>query len=473
MTNSTIREVDEKKQGRDEVGVVGAGSEAEPGTTCAHVGAFLQHGSTQFRCLLPASLDFAALAEHLPGVALWEPKHRYKLAFVVHSVAVGSHRRHDWKRTDEAHGAPINVTLLRKMLGKGKRDFAKVAVESLVAWGILVQTKNHCAKKHARFYALAPAYASEPCVWRTFHAPNLAKKWAQREQQETEQHLVVSPVHRMIQQNLESVSISALGLTEAAQRAFSSAGEEAAWRMAVDEIAARPARLSTSPLSNRVFHAVANCPRGLRPHLLIDGERTAEVDMACAQFFLLLGLYPKGSAERARYASLFLGDFYRALFAEVCEMGEGALWGGSPSSWDGPEGDALRDAFKLRAIRKVLYERLYPAKVNHAVWRAFSSLAPELSSMIAQRRVSDSSTQEFNWEMQRREAELVLGHVIPSVSSRLPGCKPVSIHDGILCQRRFAEGVKVVLERETERLYGVRPLVRVKAGEQMVDELCS
>jgi hypothetical protein len=39
--------------------------------------------------------------------------------------------------------------------------------------------------------------------------------------------------------------------------------------------------------------------------------------------------------------------------------------------------------------------------------------------------------------MKMRSGELVLGKVVPRIQAELLECRPVTIHDGILCQSRF------------------------------------
>jgi len=191
--------------------------------------------------------------------------------------------------------------------------------------------------------------------------------------------------------------------------------------------------------------------------LRIDGEETIEVDIAHAQPFLLLSLYPSDSSERERYARDVTWEYFYQQIFEHCANRR--PWGGSVKRWE--PGATHRDRFKRHFMEKVLYSRSDTVEKTPQVFNAFGSLYPELAGILALRRVGDGAS-ELAREMQRAEASLVLGRAIPRILRELPGCKPISIHDGILCQNRFAEDVRRIVADVAGEIYKVRPLVRVK-----------
>src|SRR5690606_12225335 len=145
--------------------------------------------------------------------------------------------------------------------------------------------------------------------------------------------------------------------------------------------------------------------------------------------------------------------------------GEGEEWGVERADWHRPGGDALRDAVKVHSIKKLLYQPMRHVCQRRGLWPLFCRHFPTLSSTLAALRFSRAATSDLNRELQQREAGLFLGRIIPRVAAEVPGCLPVSLHDGILCQRRFARDVQRIVEEEAEAIFGVRPLVRIKGAE--------
>jgi hypothetical protein len=101
---------------------------------------------------------------------------------------------------------------------------------------------------------------------------------------------------------------------------------------------------------------------------------------------------------------------------------------------------------------------------HEGLWPAFAEEFPLLAREMASHRLTKNGAREFCCEMQRRESELMLGRIIPRIQREIPECAPVTIHDGILCQRRFVADVRRVMADEAERMLGVRASVKVKAG---------
>lgn len=416
-------------------------------------------------CLLPASLDLDAMTETLPGGALWPAKHRHKLAFAIHTVLREAHRRH--ASNEAAECAPVNVQLLQRLLGKGAKDFAKLALDTLQAWGAIELAKDYSAGRHSRLYRLGEAFRGVPLAWRSFHAPRLAAKLRTHGETETAQCAAADPIRGFILENLRSVTVSNEGVAEAARWPYESQAQQAAWALSLRDLSENPAQLQASELTGRLFHPVANCPSKLRKHLLIAGEPVAEVDVSAAQFFLLLGLYPYPSDERQRFAErVASGLFYEFLCAGV--PAEGNPWRdpGQPINrlWAGPDPEASRSGFKVRAFRKLLYERLYPDTQRAGIWPAFAGEFPELAFILASRRATQAGARLLNQEMQRAEARLVLGRVIPRIRRELPVCRPISIHDAVMCQARFAPAVAGIFETEAKAVYGYAPAVKVKGS---------
>ena len=403
------------------------------------------------------------MAETLPGGVLWPAKHRHKLASVVHTVLREAHRRH--ADEEAADCAPVNVQLLQRLLGKGAKDFAKLALDTLQAWGVIELAKDYSAGRHSRLYRLGEAFRGVPLAWRSFNAQRLAAKLRAHAEAEMARCVGSDPIRGFIAENLRTVTVSAAGVSEAARRPYTSQAKQAAWALSLRDLTENPAQLWASKLTGRLFHPVANCPSKLRQHLLIAGEPVAEVDMSAAQFFLLLGLYPRHSDERKRFGELVAsGLFYEMLCARLPADRNPWRDPAQPlnSLWSGPDPEATRADFKTLAFRKLLYERLYPETQRRGLWPAFVAEFPELGFELAARRATQAGARSLNHEIQRAEAGLILGRVIPRIRRELPGCRPISIHDAVMCRDRFAPAVASIFKAEATAVYGCAPEVKVK-----------
>lgn len=422
--------------------------------------------------LLPTTFNPDRLAEDLPGGALWPPKHRYKLAYVVSSVIHGIHRRHG----DGSEGVPLNVRLLQGRLGKGKKDFAKLAIDTLCAWGVLQLRRERSSGRHARLYSLGDAFIGVPVEWKRFHAPRLVAKLAADRAIRVATVIDSDPTLTFLAANLDSVKLSETGHAEALCRTFSSSEQQAAWLLSVRALADCRNSIHVGPVAGRIYHAVANCPRDLRSFLLLEGEPTAEVDISAAQFFLLLDRYPPDSPERRRFGYVVTsGLFYEHLFKRLFERGEGAQWGDGSGRlteiWKREGGKAIRDSFKEHAIRRLLYEPLFPGSRSRGLWPVFAAEFPVLAGILASYRCTKKGAQQLNHEMQRLEVGLVLGRVMPRLQAECPEAKPITIHDAILCKAAYAETVKRMMEEEGAALVGVEPRVKIKSGAESTHAL--
>jgi hypothetical protein len=225
--------------------------------------------------------------------------------------------------------------------------------------------------------------------------------------------------------------------------------------------------LTTSADTGRLYHPVSSCPKDLRRFLLIDGRPTAEVDISASQFYLLLSLYGTHSEEWDRFGRTVTGGlFYEHLCKLLEHSPEAHRWGNTDmparALWSESGGEDKRGAFKVHAFRSLLYGRLHPKRP--LLWQRFEEQFTELAGALAFRRRTQRHVSDFSCEMQRTEAGFMFDRVLPRLSRELPACLPVTIHDSILCQARFAEDVRRVMREEGESWLGVAPAVGIKWG---------
>lgn len=406
--------------------------------------------------LSPKGLDFDVL--HQSGqLAGWESRRlQVKLAYVVHLIIAGAQKDSRLQN----FFVPIQAVTLQRLLGSA---YAAPALRALQSAGVVECNRRYSSGRFPKSYRLAAEFRSQPVEWRIFSDATLAAKLRGHDEEKTRGAIAGSKTRETLLRALGRLSFSPEAHRISQMRTYETPHEQAAWLMPLVDIEQGRHWLRHDAKTGRVFHSVAQCPSELRRHLLVDGERTIEVDMANAQPFFLLSLYDESEPERAKFASVVSqGLFYETVF-EAMPKNARRRWGGELKAW-AEDGSTHRSRFKTHSIIHILYSTMDDGKGPRAVFEAFRKVFPVLAEIVFWRRTCRASSSAFACEMQRREADLVIGRVIPGILAELPGCVPVSIHDGILCQEKFAAQVAEIFEREAERIYGVRPRIKIKGG---------
>jgi hypothetical protein len=192
---------------------------------------------------------------------------------------------------------------------------------------------------------------------------------------------------------------------------FESAAQQSAWWLTIRDLSQGRHWLRADNATGRVFHNVTQCPRELRRFLRIAGESVAEVDIACAQPFFALSLFPQGHPERDSYvAAVTSPDFYGVLFDRMPRE-KRRVWGTCRAAWETPT-STHRDRFKRHVLRHVFYD---VCSKPTPVFDALASVSPWLAGELALRRASKAGASDLARQLQRLESELMLGRVVPRI----------------------------------------------------------
>lgn len=407
--------------------------------------------------LLPASFDLPALLTANGLDTEWaSAKARDKLACVVHLILEGAHldARHD--RED------FFVSLHSRMLGDllGSR-YAPAALTALDTLGVIEVNPSYSVGRFAKSYRLAEPYRHAPTVFRPIRDKVTARKLQSADEQRTAEAVAGNPTRRAIFESLRTITVSPEAGAFADSFPFKSSFQRSAWLLTLRNFAQGRFWLTADENTGRVFHNVTQCPRELRRFLRLAGEPVAEVDIGAAQPFFALSLFPPDHPERRAYAELVTAaDFYGSLF-DLMPKAKRRSWGSDVASWT-PD-STHRDRFKKHTCQHVFYGTT-PEDSAPAVFEALGTVSPWLAGELALRRAKKDGATALARELQSKEAELVLGRVIPRIVSELPDCHAVTIHDGILCPARFASEIRRLMEEEAESVFGVRPNVKVKGA---------
>lgn len=209
--------------------------------------------------------------------------------------------------------------------------------------------------------------------------------------------------------------------------------------MAVHDIRRGRWGMVPDPRTGRLFHNVNRCPRDFRPHLILDGQATSEADIASSQPFFLYVLAYSGdnSAEARAFRDLVVSERFYETFGE----------------WVG-----LTGAGKDR-LKEMFYQVLFGRWVEDLeMWQAMKARFPKLARYIEGVKRGDHA--RLARLLQTKEADVVLGSVVPDLNAR--GIEALTIHDGLMGRCDQLEDIQSCMMRVTERITGCRPLVRVK-----------
>lgn len=450
----------EKATGRDGSGLLhgvgDVGETTDQRETFAHPSICSKLFGAGVSVVQPAAL---ALTELLTAHGLadgWGSRIRQdKLAVIVHTVLEAMHRDARNKRAD--FFVPLHSKRIESLVGP---HYAAPAVAALCALGVLEVNSRYRAGNFSKSFRLGARYRDGPFTLRRVSGAALAGKLRRCDDRENTEALESDPSRRFVWDNLQAVRLSP-SADRAASREFATGGRALAWFMSERDLAQRSFWLRVDPHTGRIFHNVTQSPRELRRLLEIDGEPLAEVDIAGAQAFFALSLFPAGHPEIARYAAAVCsGDFYAALFERMPRAAR-EPWGGELSAWHAPTSEH-RASFKEHVMKHVLYGVMRSGAEVPPVFAALAEISPWMACELSLRRQSKPGTRELAQRLQRAEADLVLGRVVPRIRAELHGCKPVTIHDSILCQRRFADDVDRILKAETAAQYGFAASTTVK-----------
>jgi len=208
----------------------------------------------------------------------------------------------------------------------------------------------------------------------------------------------------------------------------------------VDQFTRRHFFIASSS-TGRIFHNLANMPKRIRPFLHVDGEPCAEVDIAACQATLMLSFYPSGCRERDAYAEVIRTDLYQYLAHEI-ERSTGKI--------------VTRDRVKERWLTQVFGLDKHRKEVWAILARDFPILCQTLDS------IRSDDYRKVAFRLQRMEAELVIGKIVPRLKADCGDVGLSTVHDSLICARRIAQQVAVVMRDTLHAALGVEALVRIK-----------
>lgn len=193
--------------------------------------------------------------------------------------------------------------------------------------------------------------------------------------------------------------------------------------------------------TGRVYYTVANLPKVLRKKLLLDGEKTVELDIAASQPTLLATLYPDCEERRAYLKEVQSGNFYEQ-FAE--KAGEG---------WD-------RDRAKTEFFNQIAYGSFFNEE-NYALLPAFRETYPILESIMS--NIKKGGNDKLPILMQTKEARIAIDGACGECAKRK--IKVLPVHDSLIVKASDAAVVREILSRHW--LKETEIPAKIKGGERV------
>jgi hypothetical protein len=397
-------------------------------------------------CLIPETLTYERFASALDLSDrrcrnLWP-----KAAYLVHSVIErGTYVHH----TDGA--VPICAHYWQRLIGND----ARLIRETLCRIGVLeLVSEKDQAQRKARTFRIGSAFCSDRLRWvRLARCPALVAKVARSRKRSNAK---LGDAKRWVIQNLNQVSLPPSAMTAVNRAEHPSQLHQARVLLALHRLERRELWVSSDGESeNRLYHPVANLPKNIRQQLHVAGEPVGEADMSAAMPYLCLALYDEAdSSERAAYASAVTGSGFYELVRDHLPPESARNY----ADWQASRGEFKKDfnAYVLNAGLR---------GAPHPVFLAFRQLFPRLGQKLAQQRFTKHGALELGNRLRLLEGKLFFGRIVPRIRATLPDCVAITIHDGILCQRRFVHQVAKIIADEAAMEYGARPIVKVSVAE--------
>jgi hypothetical protein len=430
---------------------------------------------------MPALLEPRSKATRATGLVFLVPK-SFDPRRILRLVGLDASRYRDTARyfmsmiaTKTAYGGADDegyVHLWSEILQKRlPRDYLKV-VMALVDAGALDPPSSYSAGRWSKGYRISTRYsgdlckmvhATDPGIIRRFEAQ--VKKWEE----------ALLPVHLGLKENLGLLTIEPAGMRIIEELPVDAKLSQSIIASHINQ-QSRRLRLTSTGRVNTPF---TNAARVWRPHVLLDGERMGEVDLACTQpalLAVLANLRPGDklltyieelrrlpvlqgrrtdtvSPERAWAASggpglldatsggrvslgsdlglfselVFAGEFYEFM-VDRCESAGVQLVPDVPRPGRrGSPPTTPRDAVKILMQQEVISKR---ANYHSAFGRVFYESFPSVLEFI--RYVNRYSHSEMVRGLQRLESILVIEHVAPKLVWRKPDPIPIlTLHDAV------------------------------------------
>lgn len=210
--------------------------------------------------------------------------------------------------------------------------------------------------------------------------------------------------------------------------------------------------ISRSDTNLRIRHNVVEYPRGLRHGLSYNGLDVFNVDLANSQPAIIVGVMLKQGVkvEQSLIDAVQSETYYKTLEKRV----------GLDFDYDKLKAECLSFLYS-QAKHNVTESK------RGGVAKAFKTMWPIAFEWIVNRKTELNKSDKkgsslFAIEMQKEEAQWMIGKVLRRIFSFNNMIWAIPMHDGCLVSKKDSFRLKRVMEEEFKKLYRFTPTVRVK-----------
>jgi hypothetical protein len=149
-------------------------------------------------------------------------------------------------------------------------------------------------------------------------------------------------------------------------------------------------------------------------------------------------------------------------FTRICEQGDiyehlADIWG-----WDASDSEQ-RKQVKTEVFRTLLFGRIPRGKhwSNYRQWIQFAEEYPSLAVYLRSMKLTTKDHGTVARLAQRLEAWLMLERICGRIKTEIPGAAFVTVHDSVLVEQLFAQGVLTIMREEFASI-SLNPTIRLK-----------
>jgi len=343
-------------------------------------------------------------------------------------------------KTKENGYSPLKLTYLRQVLG---RRAAGKAIAGAEAAGLIQRDHGWMTGVASMGYRVARPYSQEPVAGVEYRDSDITDRLKSWQEWRIAEAIGNHAGRQWVYDNLPYIGFRG-GINAVFAAHAGDVDKLNLMIQSVGRIEDRDWWFTADPKSGRIYHNVVTLPRVCRSLLLVDGQPAAETDIAnCQPLLLGATLYDRGCTERARFLELCIaGRFYEHMAIIM-----GAEY-------------ASREHLKVAVYQNIMYGGKW--HTTQPPFMAFARAWPVLAAKIAATKEGKGAKSMLPVVMQKAEADLMVGRVVPRLAVELPGCRAVTIHDSLVTGERYASDATAIIEDEMRRAYGCSPPVRKK-----------
>lgn len=372
-----------------------------------------------------------------------------KRIWMLHYINTLIYRGRWHKRSETLNGfVPIKIEYLRNIIG---RNYAQPGIQVLRRLKIIEADRRYIVGQKSIGYRFMHPFADvlfKEVLLNDGEA--MPRKKAFKCYSKSYVNTQRDYGHRFLFKNLQRVTLDEQIAGKLADIPYENDYQKDYYSRSVEFIQNKDWVFSCHKLTGRVFNNITNCPRLLRPYILLDGKPAVEIDVANCQPLLLLSLYKDEPEVDTFRAAVQGGTFYEMLNEKL----------------EKPYPKERRDDLKTAVFTSIFFGKVYPRPSKMAL--AFEKLFPILNQKIIAVKTPDH--RKLAILLQKTEADLIIGKVVGTIAkiSKIP---VLTVHDSVITLPEYAADVTKLMANAFYERFGFVPTLKSKNYTEIKGEL--